>query len=186
MMAKSKGILRIIVLAAISVIIGTKLYSWNAESLVGNKLPMPFGYGCSVVMSGSMEPELSVNDFVIIKQDDSYEPDDIVVYQQGHSLVIHRLISINGETAVTKGDANDIPDPEIRVKDIKGRMTAHIPYLGAAVRFVKSSVGTVLLLLAAIIMFEMPYLKDRRKAVSEQEKIKEEIRRLKNKQSMKG
>ena len=172
---------RIVLLAIISIFIGLKLYAWNARSLTGNEMPMPFGYGISVVLSGSMEPELSVDDLVIVRPADSYEVDDIVVYQEGNSLVIHRIISINVEDgiAVTMGDANDIADDPIKISNIKGRAVLHIPYVGAIARFLRTPAVTVIMLLAAATLFELPYLRERKRASNEQEKIKEEIRRLK-------
>ena len=62
-----KSIGRFFLLFIISLMIGLRMYYWNSSSLVGNSMPMPFGYGASVVLSGSMEPALSVNDVVIVK-----------------------------------------------------------------------------------------------------------------------
>ena len=44
---------------------GINVYLWNASSLAGNAMPMPFGFGMAVVLSGSMEPVLSVNDLLL-------------------------------------------------------------------------------------------------------------------------
>lgn len=178
---KMKSTLRVVLLAVISLLIGLKLYNWNAETLVGNAMPMPFGYGVSVVLSGSMEPELSVNDLVLVKGQDSYEVGDIVVYQDSRSLVIHRIVSIDGDEIITQGDANNAADPPIREEDIKGKETFHIPFLGAVVRILKSPVGFIIVLILAIVLIELPYYKERKKVIYEQEKIKEEIRRLKGK-----
>lgn len=176
---KFKKIGRIILLIVISLIIGIRLYSWNAKTLAGNEMPMPFGWGVSVVLSGSMEPALSVDDLVIIHEQDSYETEDVVVYQDGSSLVVHRIISIDGDEVITQGDANNVADDPISLSDIKGKTVANIPLVGATVRFLKSSTGFVLILVAAILLFELPYMRERKKITETQEKIKEEIRRLK-------
>ena len=179
---KLKSVGRIILLAVISLIIGTTVYSWNAKTLAGNAMPMPFGFGMSVVLSGSMEPTLSVNDLVIVREQDSYDTDDIVVYQDGSSLVIHRIISKDENMIITQGDANNTADEPISAFAIKGKAVAHIPFVGAIVRFLKTTVGTVILIIAAIILFELPYLRRRKEAEDEKEKIKEEIRKLKGEQ----
>lgn len=171
---------RIVLLALISLFVGIRLYVWNAETLAGNAMPMPFGFGVSMVLSGSMEPELSVDDLVIVTKQSDYEVGDVVVYQKGRTLVIHRIISIDKDEVITKGDANNIEDEPIALKDIKGKEIAHIPFVGVAVRFFKSPVGFILLLVAAVALFEVPYLMERKKAEDEKEKIKEEIRKLKN------
>ena len=176
---KLKTIGRILLLAVISLIIGIRLYSWNAQTLAGNTMPMPFGWGFSVVLSGSMEPTLSVNDLVIVHEQSDYKVDDIVVYQDESILVIHKIVSIDGDVVVTKGDANDVEDQPISTSDIKGKAVFHLPFIGALIRFLKTPVGLILIIAAAIVLFELPHLQDRKKAAEEQEKIKEEIKRLK-------
>lgn len=176
---KLKSFGRMLLLIVIALIIGIRVYGWNAQTLAGNSMPMPFGWGISVVLSGSMEPELSVNDLVLVQEQDNYSEKDIVVYQDGSSLVIHRIISIDGDTIITMGDANTAADEPITAAVIKGKAVAHIPAVGAVVRFLKTPVGSVLLIIAAIALFELPYLRERKKSMDEQEKIKEEIRKLK-------
>lgn len=166
-------------LVLISLVIGLRLYSWNAQTLVGNLMPMPFGWGFSVVLSGSMEPELSVDDLVIVREQETYQKRDVVVYQDGASLVIHRIVAMEGEQIITMGDANNTEDPPVALSSIKGKAVAHIPYAGVVIRFLKSPVGFVLLLAIAFLLFELPYLRQRKKDSDEQEKIKEEIRKLK-------
>lgn len=168
-----------ILLAVIGIIIGVRLYSWNAQTLAGNQMPMPFGWGISVVLSGSMEPTLSVNDLVIVHEQDSYELNDIVVYQDGNMLVIHEIISMNGDEIITKGEANNVADEPISASAIKGKAMFHIPFAGAVIRLLKTPVGFVLIIAAAIALFELPRIQERKKATEEQERIKEEIRRLK-------
>ena len=182
-MSKTKSALkkagRIFLLSVIGLIIGISLYSWNARTFVGNPMPMPFGWGVSVVLSGSMEPELSVNDIVFVKEQDSYETGDVVVYQDEGSLVIHRIISISENEVITQGDANNTADPPVSISKVKGKAVASLPLAGAVAQFLKTPVGFILVIIAAIALFELPYLKQRKKADDELEKIKEEIRRLK-------
>lgn len=171
---------RVLLLTVISLLIGIRLYSWNARTLAGNAMPMPFGYGISVVLSGSMEPALSENDLVIVHEQDTYEKDDIVVYQSGSILVIHRIMSIDGDTVVTQGDANNAEDDPIALSEIKGKMVARLPKIGAAGLFLKTPAGFLLAVIVAVLLFELPYRRERKKAAAEQERIKEEIKRLKD------
>ena len=165
---KFKSIGRIILLVVISLIIGIRLYSWNAQTLAGNSMPMPFGWGVSVVLSGSMEPTLSVNELVIVNEQSNYEVDDIVVYQDGNMLVIHRIISTDENEIITKGDANNVADEPISASDIKGKAMLNIPFVGALIRFLKTPAGFLLIIAAAIALFELPHLRERRKAAEEQ------------------
>ena len=170
---------RFLLLAVISLVIGITVYSWNARVLTGNAMPMPFGWGVSVVLSGSMEPTLSVNDMVIVREQDDYRVDDIVVYQTGNMLVLHRIVELADGTVITQGDANNAPDPPLDLSDIKGKAVARAPGVGAAIHFLKTPVGGALLIVAAIAFFELPYLQRRKKAEADREKIKEEIRKMK-------
>ena len=104
---------RRIVLALAAVIIGVRVYAWNAENLVGNRMPMPFGYGAAVVLSGSMEPVLSVNDVIIAQKTEDYAVGDMIVYQDGGSVVVHRVVTLDEETVQTRGDANNVADAPI-------------------------------------------------------------------------
>ena len=50
------NILRTVLLIICGTLIGVNVYLINAKTLAGNDLPMPFGYGAAVVLSGSLEP----------------------------------------------------------------------------------------------------------------------------------
>ena len=129
-----------------------------------------------------MEPELSIDDLIIVKSRDAYEVGDVVVYQSGSMLVVHRIISMNGTTMVTKGDANNTDDGEMDISVIKGAVIGRVKNAGAAVRLLKSPMVSLGLLAGAIFLAERSYRKERQKGDDELDKIKEEIRRLKAEQ----
>ena len=175
-----KILLRTLLLAVCGAILGFNIYSANANSRARDQLPTPYGWGAAVVLSGSMEPELSKGDLIIVKETDSYDCKDVVVFQDGSSLVVHRIIEKKGEEVVTKGDANNTDDGAVAISRIKGEVVFSVPYLGTAVNFLKSPVGTILIIALAILLLEIPRLREKKKDDEEIEKIKEEIRKLKN------
>ena len=175
-----KNIIRVLLLVVCGTIIGFNVYLANANGLVGNKLPMPFGYGAAVVLSGSMEPELSKGDLIIVKQTDSFSMNQVVVYQDGNSLVVHRIIELNDGSVTTKGDANNTLDDPIETSRISGEVVLSFPYVGNIVEFIKTPIGTIIVIALAIILMELPRLKEKQKDIDEIEKIKEEIRKLKD------
>lgn len=179
---KGAAILRRLLLLIVSFILGINVYLWNARSLAGNSLPMPFGFGVAVVLSGSMEPVLSVDDLILIKETDKICPGDIVVYQSGRELIVHRVVSIDGETVLTKGDANNVADEPFDVSNVKGKMVGHLPWMGKIVRCLKTPAGIIGVLAAAFALTELSYRRERKKDTEDIEKIKEEIRRLKEEQ----
>ena len=80
-MKAGRVVLRALLIIVISVTIGLTVYTWNARRMFHNELPMPFGVGAAIVLTGSMEPTLNVNDLVIVKKTDNIEIGDIVVFQ---------------------------------------------------------------------------------------------------------
>lgn len=175
-----KPILRYILLAVAGIIIGLFVYSQNAKGIVRDEMPMPFGYGMSVVLSGSMEDRLSVDDLVIIKAEDDYKLNDIVLYQDGNSLVIHRIIDIDGDTVTTKGDANNTADEPINKSQIKGVLVYDIGGLGSVVRILKQPITIILMIAAAVLLIELSYAKEKYRDTEELDKIRAEIEKLKN------
>lgn len=171
--------LRLTLLVLCGAILGVNVYLANANSLVGNKLPTPFGYGAAVVLSGSMEPEFSKGDLIVVKETGDFALRDVVVFQDGEDLVTHRIIEIDGDTVTTKGDANNTADEPIPAKNIKGKVLFHIPFAGNIVNFIKTPVGTLCILALAIVLLELPRRKEKERDDEEREKLLDEIRRLK-------
>ena len=180
---KTSGIrsiwIRRLVLALLGLLMGLQIYFVNAGRVMGDPLPMPFGYGAAVVLSGSMEPTYSAGDLLIVKKADHYQTGDIVVYQNGRSLVVHRIIDMNGETVTTQGDANNAPDEPFAVSQIKGISVGSIPFVGTWFRILKTPVGLMAAVLCTIFLIEVSFRKQSDTDAAELEKIKEEIQRLK-------
>ena len=149
----TKNILRISMLAFCGIFLGINIYLANAQKIIGNELPMHFGYGAAVVLSGSMEPRLSVNDLIIVEQKEDYVPGDIVVYQEKTNLIVHRIVSIDNKSITTKGDANFSMDNPIDASSIKGKVIFTIPYIGALVNFLKTPSGFIITLLLSFFIF---------------------------------
>lgn len=173
-----KKILRYIILAILGIVLGLNLYWLNAAKLVGNQVPMPFGYGASVVLSGSMEPKIAVGDLILIREADSYAVGDIVVYQSGTISVVHRIVSIDGETVTTRGDANNSDDKPFPVSEIKGEVFGIIPLLGYLVWMLKSPIGIIVTIAVTFLLMELSFRGEKRQKEEEQDLIKAEIRKL--------
>ena len=167
--------IRRLVLALLGLLMGLQIYFVNAGRVMGDPLPMPFGYGAAVVLSGSMEPTYSAGDLLIVKKMDHYQTGDIVVYQSGRSLVVH----MNGETVTTQGDANNAPDEPFAVSQIKGISVGSIPFVGTWFRILKTPAGLMAAFLCTVFLTEVSFRKQSDAGAAELEKLKEEIQRLK-------
>lgn len=132
------------------------IYFVNATT---NKSTFPdvFGYAPIIVISGSMEPTIKVNDIVIVKKTHYSElnPGDIIVYfdKLRNMTIIHRLIEIKNGKAVTKGDANFAADIPFSVTQIYGKQVLIIPYLGQVIEYLKTHIFITYLCIAVLIAY---------------------------------
>ncbi len=152
----------------------------------GHTLPMPFGFGVSSVLTGSMEPNIPQGSMVVVTPAESYKVGDVVAYQteKGKICTVHRIVEMNGDTIITCGDANGTSkDPPITADKIKGKVAFHIPVIGNVILVLQSPVVMILLLMAAGVLFFMSWKSaDKKKQEREAKDIqdmKDEIRRLK-------
>ena len=180
-----KNILRIVALSLVGIFLGFNIYLWNAQSLTGNAMPMPFGFGAALVLSGSMEPTLSVDDLIFVKVQDVYEVGDVVVFQSGGSMVCHRIIELKDGMVTTQGDANNTSDEQMEISRIRGVVIGSIPNAGGIVRLLKAPIVSIGLVAGAVFFLERSYRKEKQQGDDEMDKIKAEIRRLKAEQEQK-
>ncbi len=73
------------------------------------------------VASGSMQPSLSVNDYIIVKKTKDLKVGDIITFEDENSYTTHRIKSINNNIITTKGDANNIEDSPIKRNKVLGK-----------------------------------------------------------------
>ena len=175
-----KRILRRAVLAALGLALGVNLYLGGARMVGGNAMPMPFGVGAAVVLSGSMEPALGVGDLIFVRQSETLAVGDVVVYASGGSLVVHRIVALEGDTVVTQGDANNTADEPISRAAIKGVVTGRVPRVGTALRAMRSPVGVMITLAAAFGLVEWSFRREKAEDDRKRAEIEAEIRRLKD------
>ena len=91
------------------------------------------------ITSGSMWPELKKGDLILIKGIESKEDiniGDVIVYSNAKGFTIHRVIEMNEDSLITKGDANNVKDSPIKYEEIIGKAVTinnksfRIPFLG--------------------------------------------------------
>jgi len=124
------------------------------RSLVFKKTDI-FGYRIYLIMSGSMEEEISVEDAVLIKETYDIQKGDIIAFQNGNSVTVHRIVNIktegNKKLYQTKGDNNNIEDSNlVEQNQIKGKYVTKIAGLGKVAMFLKQNLIFVILFLGII------------------------------------
>jgi signal peptidase I, archaeal type len=91
----------------------------------------------TAVAGGSMSPALHLGDMVVVTKvsPDTIKEGDIIEFQQGKMMVIHRVIDIDEDDEprqfITQGDANDSPDINpVSPEQVKGRVMFALPKVG--------------------------------------------------------
>lgn len=171
-------------LVFVATVVGINLFLLNAANVGGDAVPMPFGVGMTVVLTGSMEPELSAGDLLFVTRAEDYAVEDVVVFQDGRSSVVHRIVRMEGDTVVTRGDANNTEDAPITRAQIKGRVALAIPFVGHVVNVIKTPIGTLAIVAAAIFLLERSFRREKAKDSAEMDRIKDEIRTLMEQQKL--
>jgi signal peptidase I len=139
-----------------------KIFVWMVSIMLGlivAALAFVFfspDYSLYIVRSGSMEPAFNVGDVVIAGPLGSggIKPGVIVTYAIGKNLITHRVLSIDGNTLITKGDANENPDPiPVQFSQVKSLYLFRIPYIGYVAGFVRTRPGWLLtIILPSLIL----------------------------------
>ncbi len=74
------------------------------------------------VKTGSMENNIHVDDYILIVKQDDYEIGDVVTFEKGAGFITHRIIKKDGDSIITKGDANNVEDDIIDKNSIVGKV----------------------------------------------------------------
>ncbi len=146
--------------AAVIVLAVALIYTAAVNLFCKDRILMLFGHGFAVVISGSMEPAIQIDDLVLIAQKESYSPGDVVVYLRDGRWIIHRVIQVREDTLITQGDANNLADPPVPLAAVKGYMILRIPQGGKVVNFIKTPAVTAVLLAAAAGMLLLSFRKE--------------------------
>lgn len=105
-------------------------YNHVQVNIRGNTYTTMLGYSAFEVATGSMSNTIEIGDVILVKLIEPNEPvseNEIVVFTQDTTLVTHRIIKINGDQIITKGDANNKEDDPITKKQIIGKVVKIIP-----------------------------------------------------------
>lgn len=108
------SLLSILILFSIYTIVATKIFKQDYVKI--------FGHTYFVVASGSMSGTIELNDIIVVKINDSYIKDDIITFKKDGSYITHRVVRVEDETVITRGDTNNLEDDPVSKKDVVGRV----------------------------------------------------------------
>ena len=81
-----------------------------------------FGYSIFSTATGSMSPTIEKGDIVIVKIGQQGNEKDIITYKKDNSFITHRIIKIDGDSIIAKGDNNNTQDEEITKDTVIGKV----------------------------------------------------------------
>ena len=138
-----------------------------------------------VVLSGSMEPRLETGSLCFINKKDKFESlkkNDIIAFKmKDGSLVTHRVVEIDNNGIVTKGDANESNDLALVNKNnYVGKTIFSIPKIGYVVKSFQSPNGKIISFAFVILLFVIAFLfgedeKNKEKKKEKNEELEDEL-----------
>ena len=143
-MKKAKNILNIFITCISIIIILLNIYVIYEKAVLKKDAVDVFGYSFFIVISGSMEPNIHINDLIIIKNRSDYTINDIVTFKSNKSLVTHRIVRIDGEKIYTKGDSNNTEDEPITKDKIRGKVVFKLRGIGKVLEIITAPVTIVI------------------------------------------
>lgn len=119
-------------------------------------VPSLWGQKPLVVISGSMEPTLKVGGILYYEKIDinDFDEGDILVYQTKEHIISHRIVDINENGFITKGDINNSVDNYlVSDEQILGKGTNwSIPFIGYYADYIYSHKYLLYISLGLIIV----------------------------------
>lgn len=129
------------------------------------KLPTVLGFTGVTVISGSMEPEISVGDYVIIKKPkkEDIQKGTIITFEQDGVLVTHRVESVVSDGVYsTKGDANNTVDSQlVKFENILGTSVLVVPKFGKLLLWLRTIPGITSILVGTVLFIFWPTRKNK-------------------------
>lgn len=149
-----KKIITIFVTVILLLVLSYNIYNFISINVLDKDLPTINGYAVLEVISGSMEPKISKGDIVIIDTKvNNYKAKDIVTFKDTNgSYVTHRILEINKDKVITKGDANNTIDDPINIDSITGKYICKLSGLGALIKSIRSPFALVMILIIGILL----------------------------------
>ena len=122
------------------------------------------GYRVYTVRTKSMEPAYHIGDAVLIRPTKrAVEPGDVITFRPSQSvgIVTRRVVSIEGEHIVTKGDNEQFVDAwDVTPAMIIGHVASRLPNVGYVFNFFKQTVGVTGLIagvLAILLLWQLMF-----------------------------
>lgn len=106
------------------------------------------GFRFVYVVSGSMEPEIATGSLCIINTNTevkTLKEGDVIAFRSGSMEVTHRIVRVDQDGFITKGDANESEDAGVvPFEHVIGKNVLWIPYAGMILAYLKTVPGMII------------------------------------------
>ena len=173
-----------ILIVLLGIILLITIYNNIQVNILGNDYASFFGHSVFEVQTGSMEPEISAGDWIIVKYDNTIRLNDIVTFEHNDEYITHRVIETYNQTFVTKGDANTAKDSPITKDQIIGKVTKILPNFGILRKTIFNPIVLIFLIITCYIAgltFKEPTDKEIEVEKELLDKIKNKLQPIKEK-----
>jgi signal peptidase I len=127
-----------------------------SKFVLKKEYPDILGYSYFEVLTGSMRNEINISDIVIVKSQVNYQVGDIITYKSKNYVVTHRVVKVEENILVTKGDANNISDEPIYKNQVIGKVVHKIEKAGIYIKvFTDIKVIILMFIIIMLIVFIM-------------------------------
>ena len=106
------------------------------------------------VQTGSMERGIHVNDYIFVLKKNSYSKNDIITYRYEDTYITHRIVKIDGNKIITKGDANNVEDDEISIDKVVGKVIYNGGILNFIIDYKYVVIASMLVVYIATILLD--------------------------------
>ncbi len=153
-MKELKKGLQILLILILALIIFINVYNFISIKVLKNRYTSIMGYTMLEVISGSMEPTIHINDFIIVNTNSKEfsENDIITYYDEENNFVTHRIIKIEDDSFITKGDHNDSIDKPISKEQVLGKYVLKFTGAGKILGAFKNPITMILIFIVGLLM----------------------------------
>lgn len=161
-----------ILIVLLGIILLITIYNNIQVNILGNDYASFFGHSVFEVQTGSMEPEISAGDWIVVKYDNNIKLKDVVTFEHKDEFITHRVIEAYNDTFVTKGDANNAKDSPINKDQIVGKVVKILPHFG----LLRKTIFNPIVLILLIITFYIANLTFKKSSESKEAELLDTIK----------
>jgi signal peptidase len=145
-------VLNIIIVFVLFVVI-LVIYNYIQLNFLNKEYTNFFGYTIFEISTNSMSKTLNQYDIVLVKLTKDVNEDDIITYKKD-DIITHRIIKIDGEKIVTKGDANNVEDEAITSDNVIGKVVSVYPKYGIWIKVFSDPKVLISIFITIILIFK--------------------------------